>query len=386
LLQDIFGQNLKPESDQKRSNHARNERKGYTAPQLVEDRWKSHKKDVYVASLKRQTPAWLIPLVIFLGIIILVFYLAPTVTDKITNLIHPVSTGLVTIDQLYGEETAVVCIPVADLLADDDIKAERIAQALYNEPVERIEEATAYGFTAVRLADGTTGYMFTDQLTTRRDSIEPAGHQYRLIISAASRRVMSHASKGTLVTEVMMGTILFSDYRGDGIYRVHLPGGEWGWISDEGTIVLGVHDVIQPVKELSRYFVSSAMAFHRVTRLQNGISVRGASSAGMAYIAALINGIKIPRTLSGQYMSGNMVQVGKDATTGLSVLTLLKTGDLVFFATANNKSEPDEMGIVMADGQILMSLKGATSIRLINLTQNLDLNRQLIGIRRIAVE
>jgi len=374
-------------SNRKKRNQTYQRPLGSASQRPATDHWNLIKKDVYVAPPRHQIPGWLLPLASFLMIVLFVFVLAPALTNRISGMVNPTTaSGQAIVDQLYGDETMVVRVPVADLLDKPDLKGERVTQALYNEPVVKTDEPASAGFTAVRLSDGTEGFMFADQLTDLRESIEPAVHQFKLVISAPTRRVMTHASKGTLVAEVMMGTVLFSDYRGDGVYRVHLPAGGWGWISDEGTIALGVHDAIKPAKDLARYFASSAMAFHRVTRLENGLSVRGASSAGMAYIAARINGVTLPRTLTGQYSAGESVPLRADPATTLLDLSTLKTGDLIFFASESDGHKPGEMGIVLTDGQLLMSRRGWTSIRMVNLSQFPELHRQIIGVRRVITE
>lgn len=374
-------------SNRKERNRTYQSPLGSASRRPAADQWNLIKKDVYVAPPRHQIPGWLIPLASFLLIVLFVFVVAPALTNRISGMVNPTSpSGQAIVDQLYGDETAVVRVPVADLLNKPDLKGERVAQALYNEPVAKTDVPAAAGFTAVRLSDGSEGFMFADQLTDLRESIEPAAHQYKLVISAPTRRIMTHASRGTLVAEVMMGTVLFSDYRGDGVYRVHLPAGGWGWISDEGTIALGIHDMIKPAKDLARYFASSAMAFHRVTRLENGLSVRGASSTGMAYIAARINGVTLPRTLTGQSAAGKPVTLRTDPSTALLDLSVLKTGDLVFFASESDGKKPGEMGIVLTDGQLLMSRRGWTSIRMVNLSQFPELHRQIISVRRIITE
>ena len=68
--------------------------------------------------------------------------------------------------------------------------------------------------------DGIEGYVRATDLIADTSSVEPDLHEYMLVISDTSKNVMTHASQGTLITQVMMNTVLYSDIKRDGVYQV----------------------------------------------------------------------------------------------------------------------------------------------------------------------
>lgn len=365
----------------------RKSKQGFVPPRQVEDHWQFYRKGLYVARPGRNLPAWLIPLAALLLIIVLVFWAVPTAITRIQNALNAGQDA--SQDQaslLYDLSTWTVNRSVADVFDRDDLKAGRVTQALFNEPVTILPAGCTYGFVKVRLTDGLEGYMRSTDLVDSRQSIEPDLFINKLVIASPTKRVMSHASRGTLVVEVTMGTVLFADYRGDGISRVRLPDGSEGWISDEGVIVLPPLGQIQPAAAGARYFCTTALAFNQVTVLPNGQSVRGISTAGIARLSAAVNGINLPRSLQGQSQSGTLVPLAQDETTGMIKLETLQAGDLVFLAAQGDKSatpQPVDMAIYMGSGQILYARVNQSAIRLTDLTQNTDLWQRIIQARRL---
>lgn len=366
-------------------NDRRQQKKGFQAPKKIEDHWDIFSKNVYVETERRTLPAWLLPLAALLLIIVLVFWVAPTVISRIQAALH--------IDQnqngegaslLYGSDTWTVCKSVADVFDRADLKAERVTQALFNEPVLILDRDSAYGFVEVRLDDGSQGFMKTEDLVDSRDSIEPDLFRFKLVIAETTKRILSHASQGTLLAEVPMGTVLYADYRGNGISRVALPGGDIGWISDDGVIILSPTGDIKPVENGARYFCSTALAFSQITVLPGGQSVYGISTVGIARLAAAINGIELPRLLSDQAEFGKPVELINDEETGLFKTDTIKAGDLVFLSARSGQSDvAAELAICVADGQVLFADAGQSSIRLIDLSQNADLQARILFVRRI---
>lgn len=363
----------------------RQQRKGYQDPKKIEDHWDIFSQNVYVETSRRNIPAWLLPLIVLLLLILLIFWAAPTVITRIQAFLHiGVYENEEPASLLYGDDTWTVSKPVANVYIADDLKAGRLTQALYNEPVLILATDLAPGFVQVRLSDGSQGFMRSSDLMNSRASIEPDLFSYKLVIAETTKRIMSHASQGTLLAEVPMGTVLYADYRGNGISRVVLPGGQTGWIGDDGVIVLEPTGQIQPVADGARYFCSTALAFNQITVLPNGQSVYGISTAGIARLAGLINGITLPRLLPDLAASGKSADLRVNEETGLIEAESIKAGDLVFLGDLTGNSEQAaDMGVCVADGQILYAGPGQTSIRLVDLSVNPDLLKRILFVRRL---
>jgi predicted RecA/RadA family phage recombinase len=356
---------------------------GFRSPRKVEDFWSLYKKDLYVEKPPNQMPPWMTPLITFVVIVLVIFWAAPTVLHRLEKGASNQNQQQPLVARIYDQTTWVVKEPVADVFAKADLKAGRLTQVLYNEPVTVLPANITYGFSKVKLGDGTQGYMLTAELSQYRDAIEPALAINKLVVATTTKRIMSHANKGSLVAEVMMGTILYADYRGDGISRVQLPSGDTGWVSDDGLVILPPDGKITPVADGARYFCSSAMAFHNVTILTNGQSVNGVSLAGVARVAAFVNGVTLPRSMADQMTSGQAVALKRNKDTSQVDFSQLKPGDLVFFARADQPDKVAQMAICIDDRQLLVENQGQSAIRLMDPTQNLALWSRVMAIRRI---
>jgi hypothetical protein len=359
-------------------------RKGYVGPRQVENYWNFYKRGMTVAKPGRGWPAWLIPLIILVLIVALVFWAAPTAINRIRALLS--NDEQENKDQpklLYGSDTWTVVSPVADIFDRDDLKAGRLSQALYNEPVRIISRECEYGFVKVRLSDNLEGYMLAKDLAGSHTSIEPDSFTYKLVVVSPSKRIMSHANKGTLLVEVMMGTILFADYRGSGVFRVVLPGGGVGWLSEDGIIVLPPFGQVKTPADGARYFCSTAMAFNQITSLDNGQSILGISTVGIARQAAAANGLILPRTLQGLAESGSLVSLSLDETTRLASLEPVKAGDLLVLADQPGSSTPGGLAIYMGDKMVLYAAPNQSVMQLLDLTRHTDLWGKIIAARRL---
>jgi hypothetical protein len=363
---------------------ASRKRQVVSSPRQVEDYWNFYKKGLTIARPGRGWPAWLIPLLALLLIVAMVFWGVPTAIDRIRQALHAGdTTNESQVSLLYGDDTWTVGEAVADVFDRDDLKAARLTQALFNEPVRLIDRDCAYGFVAVELSDGLRGYMFVRDLVDNRASIEPDLFTYKVVITAASKRIMSHASKGTLLVEVPMGTVLFADYHNNGIARVKLPDGSIGWLSDDGIMVLPALAKVEVPVEGARYFCNTAMAFNQVTVLPNGQTIRGVSTIGIARVAAAVNGVTLPRALTAMAAAGEPVAVPVAESDGLPDLLNVKPGDLVFLADLHDPAQPGDLAICVGAGMYLYASASQSSIQMIDLTEKPDLLRRVLLVRRI---
>ncbi len=403
---------------------------GYVPPRQVEHYWKIYRKGTYLEKPSRQGPGWIIPLLAFLLIMFLVFWAVPLAISRIQAADNRQEvTDPTVIQTVYDLNTYVCRLPVADVYDRPDLKANRITQILFNEPVTVLPEQDMFGYKKIRLDDGTEGYTLTENLVDDRTSVEPGFYDYKLVVASTVKRVMSHASRGTLLAEVMMGTVLFADYQGDSIFRVTLPDGSQGWVSTDGMIILETDAEIQAPADPERYFINSVLEFSRVTVLNNGLTVRGATVNGVARVAGLVNGVNLPRQLEDQFHAGTVIyqknqseiqtphQTDEDldesearheqpaddedqngGSNGTEAaeneagsaadqldFDVLVVGDLLFFADAEDGSLPHTMGIFIGGSEMLYARRSDSSISIVDLgqaDQSLLIDR-LISVRRV---
>ena len=283
------------------------------------------------------------------------------------------------VNLMYDDSYRVVNVTATNVLTRPDNTSARITQVLYNEPVQVIDDSDAE-YTKIRTEDGIEGYVRATDLIDDTSSVEPDLHEYMLVISDTSKNVMTHASQGTLITQVMMNTVLYSDIKRDGVYQVSLPGGETGWVGSSGVIEIAPRSSIEVVS--SRYFVSSALSLVNATYFENGITKQGISVNGLVYVCSCVNGIVMPRTLEEQMEAGVSVPLEYDAVTGDLMIESIIPGDLVFLRSPTGIGEYDE-AICTDTGTLIMRSEAGTTIRLRNFTADSDIASRIVSVRRV---
>jgi hypothetical protein len=372
-----------PRQGRKANKPVRGSLDNFGEMQNVHEKWDLSEKDAYVKQHgRRKLPRFVVPAAIFLLIAVLLFWALPGLVSRFAQNTGAAPDQVTEPVRIYSADTRVVRVYAANLFTEADIKSPYITQVLFNEPVT-VLDTDSEGFLHVSTADGLKGYIRSGDLTDKLDSVEPNLHKYKLVVSDISKNVMSHASNGTLLVQVMMNTVMYSDIKSDGVYQVALPDGTIGWISSSGVIELGIEDPVEKVGV--RYFVSSVLCFVNATQIDHGITMRGLSVDGLAYVAAAVNGVTLPRTMEEQAAMGERVDLTYDAVTGSLNVTGIAPGDLVFFRDPNNQDSaaPYEMAICTDTGTLLMTSLSRTSLKLVTLTDDTELQSRIIAVRKI---
>ncbi|MBR2751244.1 MAG: hypothetical protein IKD90_08945 [Clostridiales bacterium] len=346
--------------------------------------WSLDSSDSNVSEYKvKRWPKIVIAASVFATIMLVVFLLLPKILPgffKNTDIALFVEVDPV---YIYDDTYRVVTSYCTSLMEKDDVTSHRITQLLMNEPVHYLTDDCKNGYVLVRTMDNFVGYVKAEDLSADMTSCEPDLHLFKLVIADGSKRVMSHASNGTLIAEVMMNTVLYADVKRDGVYQVCLPNGETGWISSNGVVELGLTEKTEKVGV--RYFVSSILTMVNSTYLEGGLTERGISMEGLAFVSAAVNGIDIPRDMEGQMNSGEPVQLQYDAVTGELLLDSIIPGDLVFLSDPYHPESKRvyEVGVCTDTGVILMRSDSGTSVKLRSFTANSDIVKRIIAVRRV---
>ena len=233
------------------------------------------------------------------------------------------------IDYVYGipmdENAGVVTERVADIYQNPDVKSGRISQALYNQPVSILQREE--GWARVSLVDGSSGWMKAKYIDGDVSSVYGRTYTHRIIVTSREKSIYSSPSGGVTEIEAPMGTEFFTFNSSGDVYEVFLPGNKTGWIKGSGIIHIGLGEKV-PVTNADD-FASTALRLKGTAYLLNGMSALGIDASGLVYICARINGIDLPRSITGQMSSG--IEIEPDN---------VQAGDLVFLAgVGENEAE-----------------------------------------------
>lgn len=348
------------------------------------DVWSLNKSDSSVSdNHKSRWPRLVLAAGIFITIMMVVFLLLPRILPAFFK-----NTDIALFVEkephlIYDDTYRVVKVSAASVMSEDDITSQRITQVLMNEPVHFLNDDCKNGYVCIRTMDNIVGYVKADELNTDMSSCEPELHLFKLVVADISKRVMSHASNGTLISEVPMNTVLYADVKRDTVYQVQLPNGETGWISSSGVIELQVDEDTAEVGV--RYFVSSARTMVNATYLDGGLTNRGISIQGLIYVSAAVNGIELPREIKDLINCGNEVELQYGAVTNELVIDSIIPGDIVFLADPYKpgSKEPYEVALCTDPGVLLMRAPTGTSIKLCKFDASSDIVKRIICVRRI---
>lgn len=357
----------------------------YGQAEDLADKWGLSRKDSNMTQ-KRSMRAlrFLIAFAVTVLIIVSIFKFLPAVLPgffKGTNIELFVERP---VNRIYTDPSyRVVKEAVVSLMSEPNPASTRITQVLYNEPVQMLMDDDGSGYLYVRTSDNLEGYILASTVITDTDSVEPDLHEYKLVVSESSKNIMTHASQGTLITQVAMNTVLYADVKRDGVYQVYLPGGETGWIGSSGVIEIGVREDIEQVS--CRYFVSSALSLVNSMYIEGGITKNGMSINGLVYVCSCVNGIEMPRTVEGQLQMGTPVTLNYDVVTGELVVDSIIPGDIVFLKSPFEGAGDDvyEMAICTDTGTLLMVSSARTTIRLISFNSRSDICDRILAVRRV---
>jgi hypothetical protein len=120
-----------------------------------------------------------------------------------------------------------------------------------------------------------------------------------------------------------------------------------------------------------------------VTTLDHGVTIYGASIPGSVYVSAAVNGLDVPRQMSGQIQAGQAVSLARVEETGLVDPRILMPGDLLFFSRSGSASDLDRMAICITPNSLLVENQGRSSIRLLDPAKDEALWQTLVAVRRL---
>ena len=268
----------------------------------------------------------------------------------------------------YDEDTVVVVNTTVDVYSEPDRTSTRLTQLLFDEPVQILEQTELW--IRLRVDDQIDGWVRKRGLDSDWTCIDKRRYSERIIITDREKQIYSHPRNGIVIRDVGMGTELYVVSKSDNVYQVALPGNLTGWISENGVFQLDVNEEIK--KTTAEIFTQSCSKFRGTSYLLGGISFHGIDGAGMIYVAAKINGIRLPRDYDGQFAKGEFVYDSLDD---------LEVGDVLFFSVSNQSTKISDAGVYMGDGQFIHANQHTGKVQYENIS-DLYVQQRILGVKR----
>ena|GEM_PF-836969 len=225
----------------------------------------------------------------------------------------------------------VAAVPCVDIHERADTGSPLVTQALWGWPVRVVKSAGRW--LEVVSADGTSGWM-----EKRLTAPDPSGPAFMVSVPQVYLRTAPSATAPSSDL-LYLGSLVRAGTTRDGFAAVARPGGGTGW--------LAVKDLVPSsggraaVTGDGAGVVAAARLLSGTPYLWGGMSARGVDCSGLAYVAYLVNGLKIPRDADLQFAAGDPVPAGR-----------LLPGDLVFFALGST-DVPSHVGIYTGEGRFI---------------------------------
>jgi gamma-D-glutamyl-L-lysine dipeptidyl-peptidase len=267
-----------------------------------------------------------------------------------------------------NDDCAVVKVIAVDVFEMPDIRSQRLTQVLFNQPVLILSQKGKWA--KVRTCDEIVGWLKTDSIIRDISSIDYERHDYRIIVISKTKNILSHQRDGITIGMAMMGTEFLSYEKVDNAYRIKLPGDNYGWISDNGTIRVPLNNDI-PITT-GNDFLLTAMKMKGVSYMTGGVGMLGIDSSGLIYTCALINGIHLMRELEKQYQKEGIWVDKKN----------ILPGDIIFFNNKNNKDKLMSAGIYADDNNFIHASPSKGYVTIDSLEDEYY-NSRIAGIKRI---
>lgn len=280
----------------------------------------------------------------------------------------PADSPMVKGEMIFGDNYGVINKTVADVYRFASRESERVTQCLFNQPVEILEQTGEWAM--VKVVDGYTGWILNDCIDMDCSSIQQCNYEFKIVISGMTKKIYDSPNGQDVLTDVTIGTQLYSAHKQADWYEVALPEGKIGWIDGNGTIETAADSDIET--KTAADFVATLNSFIGTKYLWGGVSPYGADCSGLTYICGRVNGIDLPRDAQPQFL-----YIKQSVNKGD-----LKTGDLVFFNSEKDLNSISHVGVYIGEDHFIHASKSAGKV-VISSTKSDYFQKRFAGARRI---
>ena len=210
-----------------------------------------------------------------------------------------------------------------------------VTQALLNEEIEVF--GTSGSFVYAQVPDGYTGYIRASDIT--RDLSSIYAHGDKIIIASPFAAI--YDQRGREICIAPMSSVFFG-FSDEDRYIITLPENIIGYIDEKDAMCIDRYADIP--FGTGREFADIAKMFLGARYLLGGCSAEGIDCSGLTYLAAKMNGLRLPRD--------SMPQSGEGVYVDLRNAVI---GDQLFFSSGAGRTRVTHTGIYLGRGDFIHS-------------------------------
>jgi hypothetical protein len=283
-------------------------------------------------------------------------------------------------------DTSVIRLPwglinvsVCNMRSEPSHGAEMLSQALLGTPVKVLKKRG--GWYMIQTPDSYLGWTDGDavELLSNADH-EKWKRSPRVIFTEKFGDILEEKGGKMIVSDITAGCILKSEGKDNGYYRVELPDGRKGYVTENKSLSFDKWAENAHVEPGT--IIPDALRFMGTPYLWGGTSAKGLDCSGFVKTVFYLNGLILARDVSLQIRQGLEIASFRD-------LDQLETGDLLFFGSVRNgKVRATHVGMYLGNTEFIHE-SGMVRINSLDSTRaNYSSYRKnsFIGARRIFGE
>jgi len=236
-----------------------------------------------------------------------------------------------------------------------------VTQALLNEEIEVFSASGSFVYAQV--PDGYTGYIRASDITRDLSSIYAHGDKIVIVSPFAA----IYDQRGREISRAPMSSVFFG-LSDEDRYIIALPENITGYIDIKDAICIDRYADIP--FGTGREFADIAKMFLGAKYLWGGCSAEGIDCSGLTYVAAKMNGLRLPRDSMPQSENGVYVDLRNAVI-----------GDQLFFSSDAGSTKVTHTGIYLGRGDFIHSA-GNSGVVMDNIYNNQFYYRRLMFVKR----
>ncbi|WP_392420465.1 NlpC/P60 family protein [Capnocytophaga canis] len=241
----------------------------------------------------------------------------------------------------------VVYNSVGKIHAESNHRSEIVTEVLLGMPVMVLNRDK--GWRKIKTSEGYVGWISESIVEMTHSELKEYNQKRKIIVTSLyTHSYKENSLKSAIISDLVMGNILEVKGRKGNFFKVIYPDGREAYIKKNDAVHFDKW--LNNIKLTEQSIASLAQQMAGIPYVWGGTSSKGLDCSGFTKLIYFMHGVILLRDSSQQVKTGKLVDEKGD-------FSKLQVGDLVFFGTKADESQPQErvthVGIYLGNGRFI---------------------------------